>query len=71
MKSWLAPLYVEVKAEGDAEIPIVDLEHIRNMNFYANMIGLVRHGNVHAGIIARQADIGGNAGATDDILRHP
>ena len=48
LKSWLAPLYVEVKAEGDAEIPIVDLEHIRNMNFYANMIGLVRHGNVHA-----------------------
>ena len=48
LKSWLAPLYIEVKGEGDAEVPIIDLEHIGNMNLYANVIWLVCQWNVHA-----------------------
>ena len=49
---WLEPLDVEVEREGDAEIAVVDLEHVRDVQLHLDQVGLAAKRNVHAGVVS-------------------
>ena len=48
----LEPLDVEVEREGDAEVAVVDLEHVRDVQLHLDQIGLAAEWNVHAGVVS-------------------
>ncbi len=69
LQARLAPLHVEVQREGDAEVAVVDLQHVRDVDLDGDLVGAVADGNVHAGIVLGQADVGGDAGAARHVGR--
>ena len=48
----LEPLDVEVEREGDAEVAVVDLEHVRDVQLNLDQVGLAAEWNVHAGVVS-------------------
>ena len=48
----LEPLDVEVEREGDAEVAVVDLEHVRDVQLHLDQVGLVAERDVHARVVS-------------------
>ena len=48
VEPWLLPLYIEVQGEGDAEVSVIYLENVRDVNLNGDGVGLVSQGDAHA-----------------------
>ena len=47
----LEPLDVEVEGEGDAEVAVVDLEHVRDVQLHLDQVRLRTERDVHARVV--------------------
>ena len=48
VEPWLLPLDIEVQGEGDAEVSVIYLENVRDVNLNGDGVGLVSQGDAHA-----------------------
>ena len=48
----LPPLNVEVEREGDAEVTVVDLEHVGDVQLHHYLVGLAAERDVHGGVVS-------------------
>lgn len=70
MQSGFAPLNVKIQGERDAKVPIVDLEHVADVEFQLDQIGFAVQRNVHVGVIPRQTHVRLNVRVAGDVVRH-
>ena len=50
----LEPLDVEVEGEGDAEVAVVDLEDVRDVQLHLDQVGLAAERDVHARVVSEE-----------------
>ena len=50
----LEPLDVEVEGEGDAEVAVVDLEDVRDVQLHLDQVGLAAERDVHARVVSAE-----------------
>ena len=50
----LEPLDVEVEREGDAEVAVVDLEDVRDVQLHLDQVGLAAERDVHARVVSAE-----------------
>ena len=48
VKPWFPPLDVEVEGECDAEVSVIDLQNVRDVNLDGDGVGLVSQWDAHA-----------------------
>ncbi len=70
MQPGLLPLHVEVEGEGDAEVAVVDLEDVADVDLDQDLVGPVVERDVHAGVVPGQADVGLDLGVAGDGVGH-